>query len=65
MKRTLALTLLLTLLFCGAGFCEAFEGEDDRVYTMVDEAGAGKSRSAWAACTRETSTSPATTVCTA
>ena len=40
MKRTLALTLLLTLLFCGAGFCEAFEGEDDRVYTMVDEAGA-------------------------
>lgn len=38
MKRTLALTLLL-LLFCGTGLCETFEGEDDRIYTMVDEAG--------------------------
>lgn len=37
MKRTL--TLLLLLLFCGAGLCESFEGEDDRVYTMTDESG--------------------------
>lgn len=37
MKRTL--TLLLMLLFCGAGLCESFEGEDDRIYTMIDESG--------------------------